>query len=109
MTTEKSLSSQYQQKMPRQNCRQLPKNHVKDGNVNKVPAWIKTLVVKLKKVSREGWTSSFVKMTPATASTATYVSLIRNKHYEEKFTVSEDDESSNSSKEEDFVSKKVSS
>ena len=45
-------------------------------------------------------------MTPATASTATYVALIRNKHYEENFIVSEDDESSSSSEEEDFVSKK---
>ena len=75
-------------------------------NVNKVPAVIKTLVAKLKKWSKEGWTSSFIKMTPATASTATYVALIRNKHYEENFIVSEDDESSSSSEEEDLVSKK---
>ena len=79
--------------MPRQNRRQQPKNHEKDGNVNKVPAWIKTLVVKLNKWAKEGWMSSFIKMTPAMASTATYVILLRNKHYEENFIVSEDDES----------------
>ena len=76
------------------------------GTVKKVPVWIETLVVELKKWAEEGWMSSFVKMTPATASTATYVALISNKHYEENFIVSEDDESSSSSEEEDIVSKK---
>ena len=75
------------------------------GTVKEVPAWIKSLVVKLKNWSKEVWTSSFVKMTPATASTAIYVALIRKKHYKKKIIVSEDDESSSSSEEEYLLSK----
>ena len=72
----------------------------------KLPAWIKKLVVKLKKWEEEGWRSSFVEMTTTTASTARYVALIRKEYWETNFTVSSDDDSSSSSEEEDPPSRK---
>ena len=74
--------------------------------VKKVPAWIETLLVKLKKWAKEGWRSSFVKMTHTTANTTRYVALIRNEQWKENFTVSDDDDLSSINEEEDPVSRK---
>ena len=85
----------------------LVKNHIQAlyhrGAGKRTPAWIKTFVVNLKKWKKEGWESSFVNISCTTANKATYVALIRNEMIQTKYQVSDDDDSSRSSKEEDSL------
>ena len=71
--------------------------------MEKISAWIETLVVKLKKVGGVGLEVELRQHDSHYSQYSNIFALIRNERWKENLIVSEDDESSGSSKEEDPV------